>query len=120
MAEPTPAPVAPAPLHPELFSKAPGMQRGCTAKGDHGVFGQVLAVFHRMNPRRIGHVLVDHFGHAKGGFNGVHIQRIAQRGSTSAGLIGMQRDRAAREIVGIKLAQNKIRIGHGRRIPPRP
>ena len=55
------------------------MQRGRTPKGDHGIFGKVLAVLDGMNTRGIGHVFVDHFGQAKRSSDGIHIKGLAQR-----------------------------------------
>ena len=61
------------------------MQRGRAAKGDHGVIGQILAVFHRMDAGGVGHVFIDHFRQAKGRADGIQIQCAAngavQRGA---------------------------------------
>jgi hypothetical protein len=51
-----------------------------TAKRDHGVFGKVFAIFHRVHPRGIGHVLIDHLGHAESGLGGVEIKHCANMG----------------------------------------
>ena len=43
------------------------MQRCAAAKGDHRKAFDVTPVFHRVHAGGIGHVLVDHLGHGKGG-----------------------------------------------------
>ena len=68
MAEPTPAPVGTSSVHTQLFAQAASVQRGRAAKGDHGIFGQVFAVFHRVNACCVGHVFVDDFGQTEGCF----------------------------------------------------
>ena len=74
-----------------------------------------------MNPRGIGHVLVDHFRQPEGRSLGVHLQypadgRIQRRRRP----LGEQRDRPAREIRRIQPAQRQVRIRHRRPLPAAP
>ena len=43
------------------------MERRAAAKGHHGAGGDVLAALDGMDPRRIGHVLLDDLGNTGGG-----------------------------------------------------
>ena len=43
------------------------MKRRTATKANHRKPFNIAAIFNRMHAGRIGHVLVNHFGHAKGG-----------------------------------------------------
>ena len=61
----------------KFFAEPPGVERRRAAESDHGVFGKVLAVFHRMDTGGVGHVFVDDLGDAPGGFGRIHAERVA-------------------------------------------
>ena len=64
----------------EFFAEPPGVERRGPAECDHGVFGEVLAVFHGMDAGGVGHVFVDDFGDPPGGFGRVHAKGVADMG----------------------------------------
>ena len=107
--------------HPRRAGDAAGMQRTIAAKGDHRVFGQILAILHRMDPRRIGHVLVDHLRQTESRRLRIHPQRFADiRLQGRRRPPGIKRDRPPREIPGIEPPQRQIRIRHRRMRPAAP
>ena len=91
------------------------MQRGGTPESNHGIFRQILAIFHRVHAGGVGHVFIHHLGQTKGSGLGVHVQRVTQMGLQSRRRpIRVQRDRAACKVRRIQLAQGQIRIRHCR------
>ena len=94
------------------------MQRCGPTERDHHVVGDILAVLHRMDPRGIRHVLVDHLGDAES--RRLHFQRELRANLNVDRFFSgahVENDRASREIPSVNLAQHQIGVGYSRARP---
>ena len=102
-----------APRDTKFFAEPRRVKRGRAAEGDHRIFAEVFAILDRMNAGGVGHVFINHLGQAPGGLAGIHVELLTDRRlKRLGGVLRMERNRAAREIVGIKLAKHKICVGN--------
>ena len=84
-------------------------------EGKNGKLLDVLAAFDGMNARSRRHALVGELMNAPCGFGHLEIERLADpfhKGAPRA--VGIQRHLAAEEELRIEIAENEIRIRHGR------
>ncbi len=96
------------------------MQRRAAAEGDQGAAFELRAALDGVDAGGIGHVLFDDLGNAEGRQRGVELEQLADMGVQRGGpKLGIERDRAAGEAVGIDAAQHeRWRRSRPGRAPP--
>ena len=99
---------------PQNGSDPCGVHGSSAAETNHGIVARIAGLFQNVNARRRRHIFVDQPVDGVGGFDqrpGIFFGNRPQRAFSRRHI---ERHFASKKVIRIEIAENQIRIGHGR------